>query len=180
MDQHQGYFRSFCLTTSRTALLLGFALAVPAEGASLVLFNTGVSSPNQADGSNSTVLVSGGAIDQHYSIAGSLSSGQGHVVRDQSAYTATDGTAAFINLTGSGQSNQAIGHYAYTTAFEIPLSLDPATATISGRFAVDDGITNILNRAVRGGLVVTTDVRAIRAEVAACVISCVRDQCEAK
>jgi hypothetical protein len=129
--------------------LMSFAvaglLAVPALALPITLYNTGVTAPNNPDGTNATVITTGGTNDAHYTVT--LPSGVGpapaKVVTDQGAYF-RPGNSQYVNPFGTANGNDPVGGYVYRTTFDLT-GLNPATATISGTVYVDNSVTVLLN-----------------------------------
>ncbi|HEX3997079.1 MAG TPA: PEP-CTERM sorting domain-containing protein [Pirellulales bacterium] len=115
-----------------------------AQATALTLYNTGVTGPNNPDGTNGTQITSNDTVDSHYTVAGPNAGSTVYVVTDQPAYSANSDSSSFVNDTGSGQNGEPVGDYLYSTTFNIPANLNPATATISGEFSVDNEMDNIL------------------------------------
>ncbi len=136
-------------------LALGLAVALVctsvADAAAITfpitLYNTGVVGPNNPNGTNSTQITVGGTPDSHYTVAAPDPQGNGpgvYVVTDQSAYSANNGSSSFVNDVGSGQATEAVGDYLYSTTFNLPAIANLSSVTISGEFAVDNEVDNIL------------------------------------
>jgi hypothetical protein len=121
-----------------------------AIGAPIVLSNTGVTSPNNPDGTNNTIIPTSSP-DPHYLVqppGGSFA--PAIVVTGQPAYF-RPGNSQYINDTGNGTSNEPIGNYDYQTTFSLT-NLDPTTATISGAAYADNQIQDILVNGVPTGI----------------------------
>jgi len=124
-----------------------------AEGTrSITLHNTGVSGPNNPNGTNSTVLTSGGT-DTHYFVTtpGGFDALPASVVLNQPAYFNGAGNSLFVNNTGNGQINEPVGVYTYRTVFDLT-GLDPSTASILGRVLVDNDVTDVLINGTSTGI----------------------------
>jgi hypothetical protein len=120
-----------------------------AIAAPIILSNTGVTSPNNPDGTNTTIIPTSSP-DPHYLVqppGGSFA--PAIVVTGQPAYF-RPGNSQYINDTGNGTSDEPIGNYDYQTTFSLT-GLDPTTATISGAAYADNQIQNILINGVSTG-----------------------------
>ena len=116
-------------------LVCTVALCAAAAPASTIgIFSTGV------DNANAVLPV--GAVDTHYTLVSqpgaTVTPGSNPVRYDNAAYTAPGFlNSAFVSPTAAGTAG-AVGIYIYQTTFTIPSGFDPATATLSGKFATDN------------------------------------------
>jgi hypothetical protein len=127
--------------------------AVPAATiVPITLSNTGVTAPNNPDGTNSNIQTTAAAPDMYYQveIPSSSSFQQALVVTDQGAYF-RPGNSQYINDTGSGNNNEPVGAFDYRTTFNLN-GVFTNTATISGTLYADDTIANILVNGVSTGI----------------------------
>ncbi len=131
----------------KMVLAVAFTLVSQLAHADFIeLYNTGVASANNNDGTNGSVIAVGGTLDAHYTVQ---MPGGGpflptFVVTDQVAYyRPPGGSAQYINPFGTAAANDPVGNYVYQTTFDLS-GLDPTTAMISGSIFVDNSIVDIL------------------------------------
>jgi uncharacterized protein (TIGR03437 family) len=134
---------SIYLNGSSTALTtITFTIGGVGNGSgTIALFNTGVQSAG--------VLAADGSIDSHYKLIGSADS----LYPGPNAYV---GIPAFSWITNAASpvskwispradgGNNSVGNYTYRTTFDLT-GLNPATASITGRYAVDNSALIQLN-----------------------------------
>ena len=103
------------------------------------LFNTGVDA--------SKAVVAGGSVDMHYGLgpvaAGTPTGAGGYNAPDAIVVTGLWGLPPFTFSRWISPSVNAhpfpLGSFTYTNEFVLPAGVDPATASITGRWAADDG-----------------------------------------
>ena len=122
-----------CSVTTVSLLGSSAALATPVE---LPLFNTGVD-----NGGN---LLPVGSDDPHWEIfmapPGTVVPPTPAIVATANARWPSNGPSSnWVSVTSSGGNRVAAGLYVYQTVFDLT-GLIPSTATITGRFAVDDDL----------------------------------------
>ncbi|HUB27386.1 MAG TPA: hypothetical protein VL992_18315, partial [Tepidisphaeraceae bacterium] len=129
--------------------LLAIALCLGASAAAspITLYNTGVTSPNNPDGTNSTVITTSKAIDTHYTVlstpAGPTTGMPNAAVDDgQQGNYYRDGNSNYVNDLG-GSTNEPAGDYQYRTTFDLA-GFNPSSAAISGIVYCDDQAEAVL------------------------------------
>jgi len=132
-----------CFAMGVVSLIMSLTTTVKAVPISL--FNTGV------DGSGA--LLTPGDLDPHWTIT---SSAEPSFITPGPAITTLDNLAWFANGPDSNWisagSGGAVGTYVYETTFDLT-GLIPATATISGEFANDNNLDDLLLNGVSTGIV---------------------------
>ena len=108
--------------------------AASASAASIVIFGTGLSDLN--------AVLPLGSIDSHYTLVsqpGATVTPASNPVRYQNGAYSAPGftTSGFVSPNASGNAG-AGGIYVYQTTFNIPVGFNPATASLTGRFATDN------------------------------------------
>jgi len=122
------------------AVLLVLSLSTVTEAAPIALFNTGV----DAGGS----LLAAGDLDPHWNITNSpdpifTAPGSAITALNHPVWLANGPDSNWISVTADGNDTIAGGTYIYETTFDLT-GLDATTAEISGGFAVDTNLLNIL------------------------------------
>jgi hypothetical protein len=112
------------------------------------LFNTGVS--------NNGSLLALGAVDPHYTLGPVPIGTPGYVAPNAVAITNVWGWLELVHVsewiapTLASIGNCPAGYYTYTNQFVLPSGANPGTASISGRWAADDGATMYFNGVLQG------------------------------
>jgi len=132
------------------AVLLVMSLSMATEAAPIVLFNTGV----DAGGA----LLTPGDLDPHWTITTSPDApdasfsapGPAITQLNHPAWLANGPDSNWISVTATGTDNLAPGDYVYETTFDLT-GLNPATAAISGQYAADNTVADVLLNGVSTG-----------------------------
>lgn len=128
----------FGATCVAALLFAGFTLTAHANA--IAVYNTGTAT------SGSGLAPAGGA-DPHWVIASTPGSSATVAAYDISkkptAWTATNPASQWISVSANGTKKQAAGSYSYQTTFDLT-GLDATSASLTGSFAVDNCVTDIL------------------------------------
>lgn len=128
------------------AVTLG-ATAAAAHASPIAIYNTGTAT------SGSGLAPAGGA-DPHWTITPTLSSSAPVAAYDVSSrpsgWTATNPASQWISVAADGSKTQPAGSYAYQTSFDLS-RMDASTANLSGSFADDNCVTDILINGISTG-----------------------------
>ena len=117
-----------------------------------VMFNTGVDS--------SKVVVPGGSVDPHYTLGpvpgGTPTGGANYNAPNAIVMASFWGlppytTSRWIDPEVNAWSSNPTGFYTYTNQFVLPVGANPLTASISGRWAADDGAAMYFNGVLQPG-----------------------------
>lgn len=135
------------LLAATVAVALG-AGALAAHATPIAIYNTGTA----ASGSG---LAPAGGADPHWSITATPGSSTPAAAYDVSSrpagWTASNPASQWISVAANGKKNQPKGLYDYQTSFDLT-GLDASTASLSGSFAVNNCVTDILINGVSTGL----------------------------
>ncbi len=136
------------LSPKRLSVCLPALLAWNAGAATIPgLFNTGV-------GANGAALVAG-ASDPHYLITvaaqGPINTGA-IVMQNNTAWLANSAASTWIGVVNSGAANVAVGNFYFQTTFDLT-GLEPSTAQISFKVAVDNDMVDVVLNGNSTGLI---------------------------
>lgn len=127
------------------ALLGGFA--VTARANPIPIYNTGV-------GANDSIPATKGVADPHWQLVStptSSSGGTAYVVTGKAAGWATGTNSQWLAPGTYGTTAQAVGNYSYQTTFDLA-HLQYATAQLTGQYAADDCLVDVLLNGVSTGI----------------------------
>lgn len=134
-----------CLLAAAALTLAGIALA--ANATPIAIYNTGTAA-------SGTGLAPAGSIDPHWVIAsspGSSAPTPAYDINKQPTAWTSNPSSQWVAPGRNGNTKQAAGFYDYQTGFDLD-GLDPTTATLTGRFAVDNCVTQVLINGVSAGI----------------------------
>lgn len=131
------------LRASGLALLLGLVSVGTAEGAPILIYDTGVD--------NGGTTLPGGGIDPHYVLSSSPYGAQYAFVGSgiRPSYIRNDSESKWIGQHPDLNRNFLEGVYEYVTTFDLA-GLDPATAMLSGRWLTDNNAEILINGIATG------------------------------